>query len=239
MPFFSRVFKHKDNNAKQARKQVDDLNGFAIAPTKPRYASNWDSSEILPEEVEELIHLCTLELKTRAQALDTPFLLLPFRPETDVTPARTFIRNFYKANREGLYDYRGQALQQELRLTEPEILCSIVKWCWSRIPGGVVSWPVYEGFKIGELEAGTSHNAFDTFVPLSVDSESRKNIIYDFFDLLSAIAAHGKVNGLGGRKISRLAGWWAFEHSDTGSGFDGGYRIWEESVTRLIVMLGD
>jgi len=60
-----------------------------------------------------------------------------------------------------------------------------------------------------------------------VDSDARKQIIFDFFDLLSAVAARGKTNGLGGRKLSRMAGWWAFAHSDDGKGFDGGYRSWE------------
>lgn len=34
------------------------------------------------------------------------------------------------------------------------------------------------------------------------------------------------MNGFGGRKLSRMAAWWAFEQRDTGSGFDGGYKIW-------------
>jgi hypothetical protein len=65
---------------------------------------------------------------------------------------------------------------------------------------------------------------------MSVDSEARKSIIFDFFDLLSAVAARGKSNGMGGRKLSRLAGWWAFEfHEDNiNKGFDGGYRTWEK-----------
>jgi len=25
-----------------------------------------------------------------------------------------------------------------------------MKWCWSRLPGGVVSWDAYELFRIGE-----------------------------------------------------------------------------------------
>jgi hypothetical protein len=32
---------------------------------------------------------------------------------------------------------------------------------------------------------------------------------------------------MGGRKLSRMAGWWAFEFTDDGKGFDGGYRAWE------------
>lgn len=76
-----------------------------------------------------------------------------------------------------------------------------------------------------------ARDAFATFIPLSVDSDARTKIIFDFFDLLSAIAAHGKLNGLGGRKLSRLAAWWAFEHNDTGNGFEGGYKAWASCVT--------
>lgn len=71
-----------------------------------------------------------------------------------------------------------------------------------------------------------ARDSFATFIPLSVESDARTKIIFDFFDLLAAIAAHGKSNGLGGRKLSRLAGWWAFAHVDSGEGFDGGYRSW-------------
>jgi hypothetical protein len=71
-----------------------------------------------------------------------------------------------------------------------------------------------------------ARDSFATFIPLSVDSDARTKIIFDFFDLLSAIAAHGKANGLGGRKLSRYAGWWAFEYFDEGDGFEGGYKKW-------------
>lgn len=71
-----------------------------------------------------------------------------------------------------------------------------------------------------------ARDSFATFIPLSVDSEARNKIIFDFFDLMAAIAAHGRMNGLGGRKLSRFAGWWAFEHSDGSNGFEGGYKLW-------------
>jgi len=81
-----------------------------------------------------------------------------------------------------------------------------------------------------DLTMGTDSNmarhAFQTFIPLSVDSDARKQIIFDFFDFLAATAARAKTNGFGARKLSRLAGWWAFEHSDMGKGFDGGYQSW-------------
>lgn len=66
-----------------------------------------------------------------------------------------------------------------------------------------------------------------TFLPISVESNARVQIIRDFFDLMAAIAAHGKSNGLGAHKLSRYAGWWAFGHIDTGKGFDAGYKSWE------------
>lgn len=153
-------------------------------------------------------------------------MLLPFRPDTDPSGARTFIRNYYKHNAEGSQSYRGSNLAQELRLSNAVVLCTMLKWCWSRMPGGVVTWPVYEGFQIGERESRMARNAFATFIPIGAGSEARRNIIFDFFDLLAAVAAHGKMNGMGGRKLSRLAGWWAFEHSDDGKGFEGGYKSW-------------
>jgi len=52
-----------------------------------------------------------------SSALDMPFLLLPFRPTSDPSAARTFIRRFFDRN-QGLY---GEALAQELRLTEPMV----------------------------------------------------------------------------------------------------------------------
>lgn len=75
-------------------------------------------------------------------------------------------------------------------------------------------------------DSNMARDSFTTFIPLSVDSDARAAIITDFFDLLSAIAAHGKMNGMSGRKLSRMAAWWAFEHSDTGNGFEGGYKAW-------------
>ena len=75
-------------------------------------------------------------------------------------------------------------------------------------------------------DSNVARDAFATFIPISVDSVARTKIIFDFFDLMAAIAAHGKTNGMGGRKLSRLAGWWAFGHLDTASGFEGGYQSW-------------
>ncbi|KAF2723302.1 DUF1708-domain-containing protein, partial [Polychaeton citri CBS 116435] len=224
MPFFSKL-KPRGGQAKKATEE-----SRPAAPVRRHFDTQWNSTSVVLEEVEELIHACTVEMKSRAEALDTPFLLLPFRPDSDASGVRTFIASFFRENMNGSSRYRGNGLKQELRLTDPIVLCCIMKWCWSRIPRGVVSWPVYDGFAIGERESHMARNAFDTFIPIGVESSARKNIIFDFFDLISAVAAHGKMNGLGGRKLSRLAGWWAFEHSDNGNGFEGGYQSWSKAA---------
>ncbi|KXT02629.1 hypothetical protein AC579_5451 [Pseudocercospora musae] len=228
MPLFSRF---KNRGAQPASKKAGDADHARPPVAQPaRWQSRWESKTIVPEEIAELVHLCTAEMKLRAEALDAPFMLLPFRIHSDPQGARTFIRNFYKSNAERSTQYRGESLKQELRLTDSLALVSIIKWCWSRMPNGVVSWPVYEAFRLGEKEARMARNAFDTFVPIGCDSDARRSIIVDFYDLLAAVAAHGKNNGLGGRKLSRMSGWWAFDHSDDGKGFEGGYKSWTSAA---------
>ncbi|KAM5430627.1 hypothetical protein McanMca71_005452 [Microsporum canis] len=226
MSFFSRVFRSKDPSKKSGR-----LNGLAVEPEKPAWTDAWLRTEVEPEEVVDLLLGCTGELKDRA--LDIPFLLLPFRPTSDPSAAKTFIRNFFspsaeRTDRSGRL--QGAQLAQELRLSEPMVLCSVMKWCWARLPGGVVTWEAYELFKVGENDAQFARDAFSTFIPLSVDSDARTKIIFAFFDLMAAIAAHGKSNGLGGRKLSRYAGWWAFEHADSGKGFEASYKTWASAA---------
>lgn len=52
-------------------------------------------------------------------ALDMPFLLLPFRPASDPVAARSFIRNYFGADR--AFRRHGDRLSQELLLTEPTV----------------------------------------------------------------------------------------------------------------------
>lgn len=61
MPFFAKVFKPRD--AKKGK--LDDSNGQLLPPPKPRWEESWARKEVAPDEVEELIHVCTQELKSR------------------------------------------------------------------------------------------------------------------------------------------------------------------------------
>lgn len=46
-------------------------------------------------------------------------MLLPFRPSSDPSAARNFVRNFFRAAYEGTTQFTGEGLSQELRLAEP------------------------------------------------------------------------------------------------------------------------
>lgn len=46
-------------------------------------------------------------------------MLLPFRPASEASSARNFVRNFFRADYEGSRQFTGQGLAQELRLAEP------------------------------------------------------------------------------------------------------------------------
>lgn len=44
----------------------------------------------------------------------------------------------------------GHVLTKELRMTEVMVIVAVMKWCWARLPGGIVTWEAYQGFKVGE-----------------------------------------------------------------------------------------
>lgn len=48
-----------------------------------------------------------------------PFMLLPFRPTSDTSASRNFVRNFFKAAYDGTRQFQAEGLATELRLTEP------------------------------------------------------------------------------------------------------------------------
>lgn len=128
MGFFSKLrSKDKDGGGlttpRSKKKANAHTNGVVIPvpPPKPRWEGDaWTRKEVEPEEIQELLRGCTNELKSRA--LDMPFLLLPFRPASDPSAARTFIRNFFSMER-GI-ELKGERLEQELMLTEP-MVCNI------------------------------------------------------------------------------------------------------------------
>lgn len=176
---------------------------------------------------------------------------------------RTFVRHFF----DHAFSLEGDALLQELRMTEPMVgpPCPACSERVRRSPdpsrsfpaspsgAGAVSkavssagmptsssrlantvwWPASACQAKPPLlrpltrpDSNKARDSFKTFIPISVENGAKQRIIFDFFDLIAAVAAHGKSNGFGGRQLSRMAAWWAFEQKDTGTGFDGGYKAW-------------
>ena len=141
MGLFSK-FKSKDKEGgvatPKSKKKHGHTNGVVPAPPpKPHWDDAWTRKEVEPEEIQELLRVCTYELKSRGDlrdpslkamtntdvttnlALDMPFLLLPFRPASDPSAARTFIRNFFSMEKGA--DMKGERLEQELILIEPMV----------------------------------------------------------------------------------------------------------------------
>lgn len=66
MPFFRNVFRSKDGSrsASKAGKYGDGDSPPAAQP-KPRWEDAWSRKDVAPDEIRELIHVCTQEMKSR------------------------------------------------------------------------------------------------------------------------------------------------------------------------------
>ena len=111
----------------RSKKKANSHTNGAIPPSpppKPLWEGDaWTRKEVEPEEIQELLRGCTNELKSRA--LDMPFLLLPFRPASDPSAARSFIRNFFSMEKTA--ELKGERLEQELMLTEPMVCTNLAQ----------------------------------------------------------------------------------------------------------------
>ena len=61
MPSFLRVFRR--DTATKSKKNANASN--AVEAPKPKWEEAWSRTEVQPEEVQELIHVCTQEMKSR------------------------------------------------------------------------------------------------------------------------------------------------------------------------------
>lgn len=68
MPFFK--LKSRQPKAKPA---PEATNGKPTAPVRARWQSTWTSNEVNPDEIEELVHLATAEMKLRGVYLSRAF----------------------------------------------------------------------------------------------------------------------------------------------------------------------
>lgn len=67
MPFFSK-FKSKGSQPAKVKghtQRVEDKVPTETQPVQPKWQTSWASKEVVPDEVEELVHACTAEMKLR------------------------------------------------------------------------------------------------------------------------------------------------------------------------------
>lgn len=70
MPFFKHVFKSKDPSRSGSKADASS----EPAP-RPRWEDAWSRKDVAPEEIQELVHVCTQEMKSRGR--HTQFLTSP------------------------------------------------------------------------------------------------------------------------------------------------------------------
>ncbi|KAK9239079.1 hypothetical protein V1525DRAFT_62260 [Lipomyces kononenkoae] len=211
MPGFFRGFRPLDAMRNLASPQGSAGHGALDSPhdivrDRPLYSPDdtWARKSISLDIADRFIGLLSEEIKLRGVL--EPLVLLPWRPNYDLMETKRFVHRILGEE----YDLDLSEIQREVKIADVFVIASALKWIWARIPDGIVTWDVYELFKAGEEDSGNPQHAFKAIIPVVADSPARSRIIFNFFDLLSAIAAHWKTSGMGGRKIARLAAWWAF-----------------------------
>ena len=67
MPFFSKVFKSKDDGgkAKKSKSKAKENGAVQLPPPKPKWTDAWTRTVVDAEEVQELLSICTVEMKAR------------------------------------------------------------------------------------------------------------------------------------------------------------------------------
>lgn len=169
-------------------------------------------------------------------------MLLPFRPNlydndvvtnipVDPEDVKRVIEQVFPKSKPIV---TGNALDSILNKADVYTLAGVLKWCWARLPGGVITWKFYERFKEEEKRGKYKDDAYNTLVPRIAESPAHARIITQFFVLLFKISGKQKRNGLHGRKLARLAGFWAFEllHSnkEAPTNFGGGLTCWSKAA---------
>lgn len=154
-------------------------------------------------DIKDLIHMITSELKSSGSKV--PYIFLPFRLQNDDKKLSFFLQKVLQnLNHPDL-------VKKIIKRTDCFTLVSALKFLWCRLPNScVIGWDAYKKFKQQEKEQDYPKNAFLEIMPNCLSSADHASIVYDFLDLLVRVAAYTKENHLSGRKISKMAGMWAF-----------------------------
>lgn len=165
-----------------------------------------DPAQFTRKNLKSALHIITQELKKRGTK--TPHIFLPFRSKVNDEKLESFLSSIAPL---GELRTDNTLLQQLCSETDEFTLISALKYFWSRLPNNeIIGWDVYLEFKRREAEKGYPKNAFLSIMPKCLSSPAHASIVYDFLDLILSITSNSQFNYLSGRKISKMASFWAF-----------------------------
>lgn len=98
-----------------------------------------------------------------------------------------------------------------LRKTDVYTVAGVLKWCWSRLQGGVVTWATYNKYKEAEKANHYKPDSFAKLIGTIIESEAHFSIIDNFYLLLSSLSTNADRNRMEATKLARISGLWAFE----------------------------
>ncbi|WLF77587.1 multicopy suppressor of a budding defect [Lodderomyces elongisporus] len=185
---------------------VDKLQLPKLPEQIPGLAKDQSHDYYSRKDLKTALHIITQELKKRGTK--TPHIFLPFRSRVDDRKLNHFLT---KLAPKGVVS-RDATMVSELckETNEFTLICSL-KYFWSRLPNNeIIGMDVYKEFKRKEEKQGYPKNAFLTIMPKCLSSPAHASIVYDFLDLLLSVIANSQYNYLSGRKVSRMASFWAF-----------------------------
>ncbi|RLV93091.1 Morphogenesis-related protein MSB1 [Spathaspora sp. JA1] len=185
--------------------------------------------------LKSILHIITQELKKRGTK--TPYIFLPFRSRVNDSSLEKLLA-FLFPNGEVIDCTNEKKVEGRLyEFDEFTLICGL-KYLWARLPNNeVIGWDVYLEFKRKEAEKGYPKNAFLAIMPKCLSSPAHASIVYDFLDLILSITSNSQENYLSGRKISKMASFWAFNpiHNKKPQEFDfnDGVEMWNKSTNAL------
>ena len=75
MPFFKNLFQSKDGSRSASKAGKYGDNNEPVLPPKPRWEESWSRKDVAPEEIQELVHGCTQEMKSRGTSSSVTVIL--------------------------------------------------------------------------------------------------------------------------------------------------------------------
>lgn len=189
--------------------------------------------EFTRSDLRELIHLITQELKLKGTK--TPLLMLSFRPKIKDAELSKFLEMVIPTGKKLA---KTLVIESAIKHADEFTLICALKYLWARLPkNSIIGWDAYESFKSLEKKENYPKKAFLEFMPQCLSSPSHASIVYDFLDLIVSIAANAKENQMSGRKISKMAGIWAFQNKSTENNFVDGLQNWLPSANAMFHLL--